>query len=351
MRIKIGNTDLVFVNEINVSRSLDSIASTFSFKARFNPENDTHKELFKPLQYKKVEIYNSEDKLILTGTILNHAFDSDKNVNLVNISGYSICGILEDVTIPVSAYPMESINRSLKDIATRLCSLFNVKLVIDSSVTAKANQIFTTTTAASNTESIKSYIAKLTSQRNIVLSHNEKGEVVMFRPNDNMQPKIYFNSKNILLISASSRFAGQGLHSDINCVRQPSDDNEGAATADRIVNPLIKAYRPTTKTLSSGEDVDVSDAANNELAAELQGITVSLKCKGLLDTLNPGDIVNVHLHEIYSFAYNRYMVSKIQLNQNEKEDTTDIDLVLPETFTGKVPKDILFFYQSHQNHN
>ena len=350
MRLKINGYDITFFTELNVSRSLDSIASKFSFKSRFNPENDLHKELFKPLQYHKVEIFNSENKLILTGTILNHAFSSDKDISLVSISGYSVSGILEDVTIPVSAYPLESINRSLKDIATRLFNLFGIGLIIDSSVANLANQIFETTTA-SNTESIKSYISKLTSQKNIVLSHNERGQVVMFKPNDDMKPKYYFNKDNVLLTGATAQFSGQGLHSEINCVRQPSDENEGVSSADSITNPLIKKYRPTTKTLSSGEDVDVSHAANNELASELSAISVSLSCKGLLDDINPGDIVNVHLHEIYSFAYNRYMVSEVTLKENEKEDTTDLSLVLPETFTGKQPRDILFYYESHKRHN
>lgn len=350
MRITVNGRDIVFFTRLTVSRNLDSIASLFSFEARFNPENDDHKEIFKPLQYHDVKIYNSQDKLILTGTILNHSFRSDSGFNLVSVSGYSKSGILEDVTIPVSAYPLESINRSLRDIALRLCNLFGIGLVIEGSVSTLANQIFETTTA-SNTESIKSYLSKLTSQKNIVLSHDERGNVVMFSPNDNMQPKYFFNKDNILLLSASSSFSGQALHSEINCVRQPSDDNEGGSTADRIANPLINKYRPTTKTLSSGEDTDVSNAANNELASELGAIRVSLSIRGLLDDIKPGDIVNVHLHEIYSFAYNRYMVASITLKEDEKEDITQLELVLPETFTGRTPRNILFYYESHKRHN
>ena len=53
MKIKINGKFVENYNELSITRSLDSIASTFSFKIRFNPENDDHKELFKPLQYHK----------------------------------------------------------------------------------------------------------------------------------------------------------------------------------------------------------------------------------------------------------------------------------------------------------
>ena len=347
-KILINGQRVTFFNAINITLNLDSIASTFSFQCRFNPENDLHKELFKPLQYHKVEIFSSESKLMLTGTILNHSFSSDKDVNLVSISGYSICGILEDVTIPLSAYPLESLNRSLKDIATRLCGLFGVGLIIDSSVASLANQVFETT-AASATDTIKGYISKLTSQKNIVLSHNEKGQVVIFKPNDQMKPKYFFNKDNSL--SMTSQYNGQGMHSAISVVRQPSDENEGSEVADSISNPIISKYRPTTKILSSGEDTDTSKAADNELANELKNIQLKVRLLGMFDDIKAGDIVNIHNHEIYSFAYSRYMVASISFSVTEVEEITELSLVLPETYSGKQPKDILFYYKSHERHN
>lgn len=348
MKIKINGRSFFFFTEGSIQLSLDSIASTFALKVRFNPENDDHKELFKPLQYFNIEIFNQKDALIFTGTILNHSFDSDKVKNLASISGYSLSGILEDVTIPISQYPLESTGRSLKDIAQKLCSAFNVGLVIDPSAANLVGQIYETT-VASPTDTVKGYLAKLTSQKNVVLSHDAKGNVVIFKPNDNMKPRYFFNKGNT--ISMSSSYDGQSLHSHISVVRQPSDENAGVSTEDTIENPLIGKYRPTTKVLSSGEDTDTSKAANNELSAELKAISIKVKLLGLFDDIAPGEIVNIHNHEIYSFAYSRYMVSSVTLNFNETEETTDLNLVLPETFTGNIPKNILFYYQSHKRHN
>lgn len=345
MKIKINGSICENFNAVKIDLSLDSIASKFAFKVRFNPENDTHKELFKPLQYHKVEIFNEDNALIFTGTILNHSFESSAAPSLLTISGYSTCGILEDCTIPVSQYPLQSDNRSLADIAKRLCGFFNIGVVIDESVNTGVNRVYAKTTA-SPTDTIKGYLSKLTSQRNVLLSHNSKGEVLLFKPNDKQKPKYFFNKENTLNMSSS--FNGQAMHSDIYVVRQPSGENTGVSTADKINNPLIGKFRPTTKVLSSGEDTDTAKAADNELASELKAISVKVNLPYLLEDIKPGDIVNVHNHEIYSFAYSRYMVSDVSYSYDVNAGITSLDLVLPETYTGNVPKPILFYYETHK---
>lgn len=360
MRVKINGQEIYFFTGGSITLKLDSIASTFSLKVRFMPENDKHKELFKPLQYHKIEFINDNGKLLLTGTILSHSFVSDSGKNLLVISGYSVCGILEDVTIPQSLYPLENTNLTLKQIAQKLCGHFGLGLVIGSNAgnlnivasdedSEEEVNITYKKTVASPTDTCKGYLSKLTSQRNTLLSHNAKGDVVIFRPNGNAKPKYFFNSENSLRMSSS--YNGQSLHSSISVLRQPSEDNEGVSTVDSIVNPLIPKNRPTTKILSSGEDTDTSKAANNELAAELKAIALTVELKGLFDDLFPGDLCNIHNHEIYSFAYSLYMVSEITLNFDEMEEYTSLSLVLPETFTGLQPKNILFAYKSHKNDN
>src|SRR5690349_9675254 len=105
-RIVIDKKNVDFFTSGSITLKLDSIASTFEFASRFDAQNREHQEMFKPLQYKDVQIYNSKDKLIFTGTILNHRFKSNSGRELIIISGYSKSGILEDVSIPVSAYPL-----------------------------------------------------------------------------------------------------------------------------------------------------------------------------------------------------------------------------------------------------
>jgi prophage tail gpP-like protein len=375
MVIKIDGHNIDFFTSVNVSLKLDSIASTFTFQSRFAAQNQEHQEIFKPLQYKRVEIFNNDNRLMLTGTILNHHFQSDMGRHLVTISGYSLSGILEDVTIPVKDYPLESTGRSLKDIASRLCSLYNIGLVIADTgskqaydplpknkkkffsdrskyekLKAKASQVFGRT-SASPTETVKQYLAKLASQKNLLLSHTNKGEVLLFTIDYDAKPAYFFTKGNT--ISMDFQVNGQGLHSEINVVRQPSDENAGVSTADKAINTLIPKFRPTTKILTSGPDTDVKDGADNELAAELRGITLNLKLQGTQEFLNlvPCDIINVHNHYIYCYAYNRFMIETITFNIDHKEETTEISCLIPEAFTGGPKIRNIFFNHSDPDYH
>ena len=370
-KIVIDKKNVDFFTSGSITLKLDSIASTFEFSARFSAQNKDHQELFKPLQYKDVEIYNSKDKLIFTGTILNHRFKSNSGRELVIISGYSKSGVLEDVTVPLSAYPLESNNRSLKDIAERLCGLFGIKVLIsdqaktisDTKIVGKEKKIraksdFETIkakskvvfgrTSASPSETIKDYLSKLAGQKNVILSHNEKGDVLLFQPDLLQKPKYFFTKGNSL--SMSMDVNGQAMHSIINVVRQPSDENQGVSTVDSIKNTLIGKNRPTTKILTSGEDTDTKDAAENELASELKSISATVELQGLFDEIYPGEIVNVHNHYIYNYAYNRWMVDSVTLNFDEKSDTTILNLVPPESFSGENPRNLFFNHDDKDAH-
>lgn len=370
-RVTIDKRNVDHFTAGSITLKLDSIASTFEFSSRFSAQNKEHQEMFKPLQYKSVEIFNSQDKLIFTGTILNHRFKSNSGRELVVISGYSKSGILEDVTIPVSSYPLESTNRSLKDIAERLCGLFGIKVLVsdqaktisETAVKGKAKQVHAKSdhetmkaksnsvfgrSSASPTESIKDYLAKLAGQKNIILSHNEKGDVLLFQPDLLQKPKYFFTKGNSL--SMGMDVNGQSMHSDVNIVRQPSDDNEGASTTDVSNNTLIGKYRPTTKLLTSGEDTETKDAAKNELAAELKNITATVELQGLFDEIFPGEICNVHNHYIYNYAYNRWMVDSITMKFDEKSDTTTLNLVPPESFSGDNPRNLFYNHDDPDFH-
>jgi prophage tail gpP-like protein len=379
MTVTIDGKVISYFTAGSINLKLDSIASTFEFASHWEAQNKDHQEVFKPLQYKEVKVYNTAERLIFTGTILNHRFKSDKGRNLVIISGYSKCGILEDVTIPPKFYPLESTNSSLEDIAKKYCKIFGIKVLISDqaksidavttgeknkklkekkiffsakstyeSLKAKSKSIFGRT-SAEPTQTIKDYLAKLAGQKNIILSHNQYGDVIMFQPDYDQKPRYSFTKGNSLSMSAD--FNGQELHSEINIVRQPSDDNEGVSTVDRTVNTLVNKYRPTTKILSSGEDTQTKEAAKNELANELRSIEITVEVQGLLDEIYPGEIVNVHNHWIYSYAYNRFMVNSIVLKFDEKSDTTILNLLVPEAFTGgELIRNILYNHLTDDHH-
>lgn len=336
MKLRINNSDFLYFNDITLSLTLDAVASGFSFTADFNPDNTKHKELFRPLAFNVVQFYSDDNELMLTGPIVNHSHKSTAEPNLVTLSGYSKGGVLQDVNIPVSAYPLESINRSFKDIATRLLNLFDLKLVIDPSVVDDANAIYKKSVAEPG-DDIAGYLSKLASQRNMVLGHDSEGDILVFRPNFNAPPKIKITPENSVDMGWSVN--GQAMFSDVSVIRQPTKDNPNSRLVDSVKNPLVKSFRPNTSVLSSGTTTDTNKAANNKLAAQLDALKLSLTFQRKLD-LVPGEVVEVENPEMFLYRPTKFVASTVTFKETENGYTTAITLVLPEAYTGGTPKDI-----------
>lgn len=340
MKVKINNKFYNFFDNITINHKLDSIASSFSFDARFNPENLDHRAIFQPLAYNVVQIYDNNDILKFTGVTVNTSLGSNSKRDLQNISGYSKAGILEDVTIPYSAYPLEKLNSSLNNIVSRLIHEFDLDFVVGDSVKNEMSLNYPKV-VAEPTETIKEFISKLTSQRNVVLSHNEKGNLLFYKPNTKAKAKAYFNDQNTT--SMTLNVNGQAMHSKISVIRQPSKDNVSLSAVDTISNHLVKVNKTIVKTLSSGTETDTKKAADNILAEELKNIVVDITINRY-ENINCGDIVEVHNHEIYLFAKVRFMVSEITITETNSQQTMNLKLMLPETFSGEEPKKIFYDY-------
>tara|TARA_R110000824_G_scaffold34903_6_gene110149 strand:- start:816 stop:1838 length:1023 start_codon:yes stop_codon:yes gene_type:complete len=337
MKIKINNKFFNHFSDLKVNFNLDTFGSTFSFKARFNPDNLEHQKIFRPLSYNEIQIFSNDNNLLLTGTIVNNSFSSSQNPELVSLSGYSKSGILQDVSIPLSVYPLEKNNQSLSQISSQMIKPFNIGQIIDPSA---ANELsFNYEKVVANvSDTVAGFLSKLAAQRNVIIGHTTKGDLYYFKAFTNSKSVRAYTTKNVL--SSSIRIDGQGFHRSISVLRQPSDTNDGASTVDSITNTIVLSDRKVIKTLSSGEDTDTSKAANNVLAAELKSLQVSIELPRIDYDLKCGQIVNFQNRELFIYKSQRFVVNTITYNEDSGSDTMSISLLLPEAFSGENPKNI-----------
>lgn len=371
MKAKINNKTFINFDEVSIESSLDSIASTFTLSAFFDIDDPEHQKVFKPLSYNKIEIFNDDDSLALTGTVLNHDFDSSSVTELATLSGYSLPGVLEDCNIPYSMYPLESLKMNLREVSQKVIKPFGLTLLIDSSVSGIVNQVYPKTVCAPE-DSIKDYLSRLAAQRNIILSHNEKGQLLMFRPNIKANSVAVYSELNSLSIQLG--VSGQGFHSKMTILRQPKmkkkptlknkdvnippvyDDNGYEVEPPKVVvktikkrpkpqfydtieNPMIEAFRPSVRKMSEGEDISTENAVKNYMADELRNIKFVINLERW-DNVKPGDIIEVESRRLFLNKKSRLMIESISKEQNSESKTMVINAVLPETFTGDIPKNI-----------
>lgn len=340
MRIKIDGDWYDEFNSVSVTQTLNAVATVFSFTGRFDKQNPQHKKIFKPFQFLDCDFYNDAGTKFVTGQIVSHSFVSDEKPNLVQISGYSKCGVLEDCSIPFESYPLESIGRSLKDITERLISYFDLKLIIDSSVRSDCNLIYSKS-CGTPSGSVKDYLAKLATQRNVVLGHDRHGRLMYYKPDLNAKPRVYYDGTNSLKMSLNCD--GQGMHNKIYALRQPSKRNSGnVGLSDSITNPFVNKYRPSVEILTSGEDGETSKGVKNLLSEELKSIKIDMSFNKWQPLL-VGDIVEIYNPELYINKKSRFMVESTTINEDQAGRSMSMSVVLPESFSGDIPVNVFNF--------
>lgn len=340
MILKAGNKEITGFNQVSISLKLASLASTFSFVFLFDPQNTEHKKIFKPGAYTPVTIEHN-GQLLITGIILSNALNSGPDKQLASIGGYSLPGVLEDCNIPVALYPLQNDGLSLKQITQRLIKKFGLSLEISDNVLKAANNAFETTTADEK-QTIKSYIATLASQKNIILSHTPKGSLLFTRITTKTHIIFTYTPGVGVFTELSISFNGQAMHNTIT-VQQQADEEGGNEGISTIVNPYVQVYRPRVISQTSGDDNTTNAAARNALGEEISNIALNINTdrwdiNGIV--WQPGQLINVQDDELYLYTPTTFILTEVNLTGDEISQTATLVAVLPEVYNNDPVKNI-----------
>lgn len=342
MILKVAGQKVDFFNNVGVSLRHDAVASGFAFTFAFNPENPVHRKICKPCAYYSCSI-EQDGETLLTGTLLTADFGTASVPELVQLKGYSTTGVLEDSNIPDSVYPLQSDNINLKDITERILKPFGIKLVVDAAVAADASKVYKNSTGG-DTQSIKSYLSELAAQRNILITHNERGELVFTRAKARQQSIFDFKQEETKGFKFILNVNGQGMHSSISVQRQANKRKLQAETEASVSNPYAAAaFRPRVERQTSGDDLNTKLAAQNLVCTELQNIRLSIEIEGWTlggKIVRPNSIVSVTNPQVYCYKRTDWFVEAVDFMGNESEQRCVLTCVLPEVYNGQVPKNI-----------
>jgi prophage tail gpP-like protein len=389
---RIHKRTIDYFNDFHLTLKHDCIASGFSFRFYFDPKNKDHAELACVSHYHEATIEHNGEKLI-TGYILANTFNNGAKPQLVEIAGYSKPGTLEDCDIPPTSlykgcYPLETTGLSLKEIIEKLLKPFSIGLVIDSSVDQDSKiqfqeagtvnlvdgqmqdspaQIFAVDSAslsdsvdrkinkanARQDQNIRSYIMELCTQRNIILSHDVNGNLLLTRANTTQAAIMDFDVPEGGLpgIEMSMSFNGQGIHSHIVVMSQPdiTGDNAGEET---IVNPYCPIlFRPKVVIQTSGTNVSLPEFARQQLGAELKNIVLTI----LIDRwdlngklIKPNSMITVYNPACFIYKkLTRFFVQDVEYIGDAKKMTAKLTCVPPEAYNKQSVQNI--FVDPHHN--
>lgn len=322
MKLIVDNNEYQFFPSSNIDLNYNAIASSFSFRRLRNIDS-------LPLEFNDCQILDDNNEVLITGTILNIDYALTSKTQLDSVSGYSTPGILEDCQIPLSLYPLQSDNLSLKEIVDKLLQPFNIEYVANTNILTEFNKKFKKTNADPG-QSVKDYINDLASQRGIILTHDNLGRLVFTKIEPNLlSPIVTFEEGNPGIFEMSFKTNAQAMHSEISVIKQASSDNPDAGETI-INNPYISKFRPKVKTLSSGNIFDIEKAARNELGAELENIKLNIKTTQFV---KPGNLIQFRSPTLKVNELTEFFVQSTRINSTTTGNKYDIVAVLKDVFT------------------
>lgn len=328
-------------NDFNLTLKLDSIASTFGFSWLFNPNDKEHKNAICPSHFHECQIYY-DNELLLNGNLINFQFGHGALREVAQIGGYSKTGVLQDSNVPISAYPIQTIGRSIEGVAKSLCSIFGIKVVIDSSVQSKMQSVVMEDDIQP-TDTIGSYLKKISEVKGIIMIHNENGDLVFTSVDTSKKPIFKLDSEtgSTPITNVSISINGQNMHRNITVVQQ-ADSEGGVGGQHTIRNPYVVGSYIKDKTIkaTSGIQDDMPTLARRELANELKNIKLSADSSTWEindEIIKPGDIITVNDPNLYIYKDAKFVIDSVSYTGSNSEIVCSFTAVPIEVYeNGKV---------------
>lgn len=340
-------------NFFTLTLAHDSSCSTFGVQWLFDPNDYDHKEMITPSHFHPISVkYNGE--LLVYGNMINFSSESKSTSQLITLGGYSRTGVLGDSMVPISQYPLQTKGLSLKAIAEKLTQPYNIKVKIDPSV-ASAMQSANTVDNIQPTESIQSYLQKITEVKRVIMSHTPEGELLFTSAKTEQQPIRHFDNTQGSFPAYGFKFGfdGEKMHRYITVMQQATKEgtNGGQHT---IRNPyvVLNYVKDKTVTLGAGIADDVASAARQELGKELANITLSIDVfdwKLGDELIKPNSIISVFDPNLYIYKTVNWFVKSVSYTGDHTGIKCTLECCLPEVFNNKDVQSIFGNINVHPN--
>jgi prophage tail gpP-like protein len=361
---RIINRKLNVFESFRVEMKYDSIASAFKFTFVFNPDDSDHKDMFVPGHFHICKLEHKGQR-ILTGYFLNQDFVDAPEPEPAVIEGYSLPGFLEDCEIYPSVekaslrtiflvstptkpildggYPLESNGLSLRQIVSKYIAPYRLKMIVGSAVESDMDLIYDETTAK-ETQSVASYLRELASQRNIVITHNEYGNLIFDRPGVSKKPVYHFDRENGYPAHTRMElnFNGKSIHSHIRILQQQDENEDVPSVESEIENPYVPyVWRPHVVLQSAGDSNSSENVAKNFLAKEMRNFRLKISIKDwdvLGQIFRPGDTISVTNRFVYLYTKTDWIIENVVLDGTPEKLSATMECVRPECYNGATMK-------------
>jgi prophage tail gpP-like protein len=321
--------------ELNLS--YDSF-DTFSFSAPYDPNIAELREAILPFAFKPCDVYY-QDALVFKGTLLTPDPELVAEAKEITLQGYPLCGVLNDCMVPPTKYPLQCMGINMKGIADAACEAYSIPVIFEGKVGANFTEV-----SIEPTDKILDFLVRLSQQRDLLFTNNEKGELIFFNAKQDAA-FVSFQEGKLPLISIKPKFSAQQFYSHITGYNKT--DAEYPSVSFTFENKYLinkGILRHQSITIDDAETSSDVESAVKSYAGRMFADCVSfeLECEGHTNAKNElfqkGMTVCVNAPGAMLIRDTNFIARNIKLSRTTSGKTSTLSLVLPGSYTGEIPE-------------
>lgn len=326
-----------YFTSLSVSRRVDGF-STVSVGAPYNASDADFREAMRQFQFKSVEVFIGGSP-VFSGVLVAVTPSLGSKEKKVQASGYTRAGVLADCNAPMSAYPLEFFDDDMKTVTEKLIGPFSLKATFLKEAGAKFDQGLN----LSPQKKIWPFLVRLAKQRNLLIRDDDKGDLVFWVPNATPAvPDAVLDQGASPLIRVTPDLDPQQYFSHVTG-REPMFLNLDGASYT-VINALLKGVlRPFTFEIDDTSGATLKEATE---AATGRMFASAVKYEAEVATWRkpngkiwqPGDFVQLTAPDAMIFKPYTFVVRGVTLSREEKSSVASLELSIPESLRGELPK-------------
>jgi prophage tail gpP-like protein len=311
---------------------------TFSFSAPYDTGIKELQEITTPFAFKLCEVFYN-NTLVFKGTLLTPDPELTNKSSEITLQGYPLCGVLNDCMIPPTKYPLQCMGINMKGIADAACAPYSIPVIFDGEVGANFTEV-----SIEPTDKILDFLSRLAKQRNLLFTNNEKGQLVFFNPIVE-KPFVTFKEGKLPLISIKPKFKAQDFYSHITGFGKTDAEYPSLAYTFQnkyLINKgIIRHHSLTVEDSTTISDLENAVKAHaGRMFADC--VSFEIKCENHVNEKNEvfqkGMSVCVSAPSAMITKETTFIARNVELSRTIEGKTATITLVLPGSYTGKIPE-------------
>lgn len=319
-----------------IIKSMDKIDS-IEFDAPMESDNIEFKKTFKPFSFSDIKLYVGSE-LIFNGTMLDISPNTDTNQKIISVSAYAKCGVLNDCNPSSNQLDSLEFNEvKLSQIANSLIKPFGIKAIFKDSEGAVFERV-----AIEPDGNILSFLIELANKRELIISSDENGDLVFQKSisSGNIVASLQQNQSPVSAINTN--FNSQNYYSHISGIEPIEVGLDGSKFT--VKNELLKdKFRPFTYRVKDTEASDIKKAVNMKYGKMLgEVVSYDVALIGWRDKNNklfePNTFISLYSPDNMIYTDYKFLIKSVVLQLGNDNKTTKINIVIPESYSGNIPK-------------